>query len=115
MNPWIQRAAGLMLLAMGLAAWAQDQLVTLPTREGQSITYWWMPAQGAKATVLLLSGGSGGIGMREGRPQSRNFLIRSGELFRAQGLNVAMLGNPSDKRQLDDVWRTSEMHRADVA
>ena len=115
MNPWIQGAAGLFFCAMGLGAWAQDQLVTLPTREGQSITYWWMPAQGAKATVLLLSGGSGGIGMREGRPQSRNFLIRSGELFRAQGLNVAMLGNPSDKRQLDDVWRTSEMHRTDVA
>jgi pimeloyl-ACP methyl ester carboxylesterase len=101
-------------LWLSAAACAQDQLVSLPTREGQSITYWWMPAESAKATVLLFSGGSGGIGMREGRPQSRNFLIRSGEFFRRQGLNVAMLGNPSDKRQLDDVWRTSETHRADV-
>ena len=101
-------------LWLSATAWAQDQLVTLPTREGQSISYWWMPADGAKTTVVLFSGGSGGIGLREGRPQSRNFLIRSGELFRSQGLNVAMLGNPSDKRQLDDVWRTSAMHRADV-
>lgn len=115
MNPCIRMAAALLLGVMGLAAWAQDQLVTLPTREGQSITYWWMPAPGAKATVLLLSGGSGGMGLRQGRPQSRNFLIRSGGLFRAQGLSVAMLGNPSDKRQLDDAWRTSDMHRADVA
>lgn len=104
-------------LALGSAvsARAQDQLVNLPTREGQSISYWWMPAAGAKTTVLLFSGGGGGIGMRDGRPQSRNFLIRSGELFRAQGLNVAMMGNPSDKRLLDDTWRTSAMHRADVS
>jgi hypothetical protein len=106
---WLWAGLGL----VGLT-WAQDQLVNLPTREGQSISYWWMPADGAKTTVLLFSGGSGGVGMREGRPQSRNFLIRSGEFFRAQGINVAMLGNPSDKRQLDDVWRTSAMHRADV-
>lgn len=102
-------------LCWSAAAWAQDQLVTLPTREGQSISFWWMPASGAKTTVLLFSGGSGGIGLRDGRPQSRNFLIRSGEFFRAQGLNVAMLGNPSDKRQLDDAWRTSAMHRSDVS
>ena len=101
-------------LWLSTPSWAQDQLVTLPAREGQSINYWWMPADGAKTTVLLFSGGSGGIGLRDGRPQSRNFLIRSAEFFRAQGLNVALLGNPTDKRQLDDAWRTSSMHRADV-
>lgn len=92
----------------------RDQWLNLPTREGQTIGYWWMPTEGATQTVLLLSGGTGGVGLREGRPQSENFLIRSRDLFRAQGLNVALLGNPSDKRQMDDAWRTSEMHRSDV-
>jgi pimeloyl-ACP methyl ester carboxylesterase len=94
---------------------ARDAFVTLPsTREGQSIGYWWMPTQGATATVLLLSGGSGGIGLRDGQPQSNNFLIRTRDLFRAEGFNVALLGNPTDKRAMDDAWRTSEMHRSDV-
>jgi pimeloyl-ACP methyl ester carboxylesterase len=114
MNTVIRTLWPILLLVLSAAAWAQDSLVTLPTREGQSISYWWMPADGARTTVLLFSGGSGGIGLRDGRPQSNNFLIRSGEFFRAQGLNVAMLGNPTDKRQLDDAWRTSAMHRADV-
>ncbi len=103
------------LLWLAQSVLARDQLVVVPTREGANISYWWMPIEGAQATVLLLSGGTGGIGFKDARPQSNNFLIRSRDLFRAEGLNVALLGNPSDKRQLDDAWRTSEMHRTDVA
>ena len=103
------------LLAMLAVQARADGLVQVPTRGDQSISYWWMPTEGATATVLLLSGGSGGIGMRDGQPRSENFLIRSRDLFRAEGFNVALLGNPSDKRAMDDAWRTSEMHRTDVA
>lgn len=103
------------LLAMLAVQARADGLVQVPTRGDQSISYWWMPTEGATATVLLLSGGSGGIGMRDGQPRSDNFLIRSRDLFRAEGFNVALLGNPSDKRAMDDAWRTSEMHRTDVA
>jgi pimeloyl-ACP methyl ester carboxylesterase len=102
-------------LCLGLTpSWASESLVTVPTRDGQKIAYWWMPQEGATATVILLSGGSGGIGFRDGEPSSNNFLIRSRELFRSEGLNVALLGNPSDMRDMDDVWRTSEAHRTDV-
>ena len=113
---WLLRWVG----AWALGGWicasqAQDAYITMPTvREGQTIGYWWMPTPGATATVLLLSGGAGGIGLKDGQPQSRNFLIRSRDLFRAEGFNVALLGNPTDKRAMDDVWRTSEMHRSDV-
>jgi pimeloyl-ACP methyl ester carboxylesterase len=103
------------LLAMLAVQARADGLVQVPTRGDQSISYWWMPTEGATATVLLLSGGSGGIGMRDGQPRSENFLIRSRDLFRAEGFNVALLGNPSDKRAMDDAWRTSGMHRTDVA
>ena len=101
-----------------LSGWAltccADELVSLPVRQGQSISYWWMPAPEARATVLLFSGGSGGIGYREGQPRSSNFLIRSREWFRAEGFHVALMGNPSDRPQLDDAWRTSAEHLADV-
>ncbi|MEN9887067.1 MAG: hypothetical protein RL758_1645 [Pseudomonadota bacterium] len=91
-----------------------DELVKLPTRQTEEISYWWMPHNQPKATVLLFSGGSGGIGYRDGKPQSANFLIRSRDHFFAQGLNVALVGNPSDKRQLDDLWRVSREHMTDV-
>lgn len=94
---------------------AQDKLVTVPTRETETISYWWMPADNAVATVLLFSGGTGGIGYKDGRPTSGNFLVRSRELFRNENLNVAILGNPSDKKQLDDYWRTSSAHLTDVS
>lgn len=106
-----------MALLAGLlptAAQAQDRLVVLPTRGTASISYWWMPTEGATTTVLLFPGGAGGIGYREGEPRSNNFLVRSRAHFRAAGFNVALLGNPSDKRQLDDTWRTSDAHAADA-
>jgi pimeloyl-ACP methyl ester carboxylesterase len=74
-----------------------------------------MPTEGAVATVLLFSGGSGGIGYRDGQPNSGNFLIRSRDTFRAEQFNVALIGNPSDKRQLDDAWRTSGAHLVDTS
>jgi pimeloyl-ACP methyl ester carboxylesterase len=103
------------LFCLSGAAMAQDRLIKVPTRQSESITYWWMPTQGASATVLLFSGGSGGMGYRDGQPQSRNFLVRSRDLFRAEGLNVAVIGNPSDKSALDPGWRGSDKHFIDVA
>lgn len=114
MKPW-KHLGWLFCLCLPLSAvWAQEGLVTVPARDGQKISYWWMPKEGAAATVILLSGGGGGIGLRDGQPRSNNFLIRSRELFRSEGLNVALLGNPSDMREMDDAWRTSEAHRTDV-
>ncbi|MFG6465062.1 alpha/beta hydrolase [Roseateles sp. BYS87W] len=110
----VLRLLSLCVAALGTAAHAQDRLVQVPTRGSESISYWWMPKDGATATVLLFSGGGGGIGYRDGQPQSNNFLIRSRELFRGENLNVALVGNPSDKRQMDDAWRTSAAHAADV-
>lgn len=96
------------------SACADDSLITVNTRDGQTISYWWMPAPQATQTVLLFSGSQGGIGYHNGEPRSANFLIRSREYFRAQGFNVALLGNPSDAKQMDDAWRTSSKHTADI-
>ena len=114
MKRWLRLGMCCWIWMAGAICWADDALFTVPTRDGQKIAYWWMPKEGATATVILLSGGSGGIGFRDGQPRSNNFLIRSRELFRNEGFNVALLGNPSDMRDMDDAWRTSTAHRIDV-
>lgn len=114
MKLWMRLGLCCWMGLIGTVCWADDALITVPTRDGHKITYWWMPQPGATATVILLSGGRGGIGFRDGQPRSNNFLIRSREWFRSEGLNVALLGNPSDMQEMDDTWRTSQAHRTDV-
>lgn len=95
-------------------AWAQDRLITVPTRPGVSTSYWWMPRDGASATVVLFSGGGGGIGFKGGTPQSGNFLIRSRDEFAQAGMNVALMGNPDDFKKLTPQFRRSAEHVDDV-
>ena len=58
----------LCLLWVNLPVQATDRLIQLASRSEVSISYWWMPQNGAAATVLLFSGGTGGMGFREGTP-----------------------------------------------
>jgi hypothetical protein len=96
-----------------------DELVNLQTRAGITSSYWWMPRDNAKANLILLSGGAGGMGYRNGAPQSLNFLIRSRDHFATGNphgaFNVALLGNASDLRQLDPVSRARSEHVQDIA
>jgi predicted esterase len=114
------KAALLCVIASFLSVCASaDELIAVPTRAGVSTSYWWMPRDTAKANLILMSGGSGGIGYRNGEPQSNNFLIRSREHFATGNpggaFNVALLGNASDMRQLDPGNRASPEHFADIA
>lgn len=106
--------AGVFALGMVVSGWAADRLILVDTRPNVSTSYWWMPREGAMATVLLFSGGAGGIGYREGEPKSGNFLIRSRDEFTKAGFNVALMGNPSDMPKLTPVFRQSPEHFADV-
>lgn len=101
-------------LCVGLSAHAADRLIPLTTRADVTVSYWWMPRDGATATVVLFSGGSGGIGYRDGEPKSGNFLIRSRDEFAKAGFNVALMGNPSDSPRLTPVVRQSPEHMTDV-
>lgn len=117
------RVSLLCVLALGLvlasghasvSAQSAEKMVTLESREGIKISYWWMHNPNAKATVLLLSGGEGGMGYKDGQPRNGNFLIRSRDLFYRNDLNVAILGNPTDKPRLDHQWRVSAQHAQDL-
>jgi len=109
------RGLGALLLALAALAGARaDQLINLPTRSGVTVSIWYMPRANASATLVLLPGGAGGIGMRDGRPQSGNFLVRSRDLFAAEGFNVAIVGRPSDIRDMTTAFRASAAHIEDL-
>jgi pimeloyl-ACP methyl ester carboxylesterase len=108
------RGLTLILFFASTLAAAGDMLVMVDTRPGVKVGYWVMPREGAKATVVLLPGGEGGIGMKDGVPTSGNFLVRSRDLFAAQGFNVAIVGKPSDRGDLDGFFRASAPHVEDL-
>jgi len=101
------------VLAASLAQ-AEDHLVTIDTRPGVKVGYWWMARPDAKATIVLLPGGEGGIGLKDGVPQSLNFLVRSRDHFAAAGYNVAIVGKPTDRKDLDPYFRSTDEHVADL-
>jgi len=112
----VRRARAVLVFAalLATAALADDGLVVIPTRPGVKVGYWMMERPGAVATLLLLPGGEGGIGMRGGRPASTNFLVRSRDLFAARGFNVAIVGKPTDHDDLDEVFRATPSHVEDI-
>jgi hypothetical protein len=111
LSPVVCRFFFVLLLAIGLTAAVSAQpsgkLIPVESREGIKINYWWMPNPNATKTVVLFSGGEGGMGYKDGEPRSGNFLIRSRDFFYQNNLNVVVLGNPTDKPRLDHQWRVS--------
>src|SRR6185312_8215825 len=101
-------------LVLATAAGAADRLLKIESRPGVTISYWMMERPDAKATLLLIPGGGGGIGLRGGAPHSQNFLIRSRDFFAGAGYNVALLGKPTDRPELDAQYRAGDDHVTDV-
>lgn len=104
----------IILLLAATAYGENDRLIKIDTRPGVSLSFYNMKREGAKATIVLLTGGAGGIGVKNGQPTSNNFLVRSRDLFAAQGFNVAVVGKPSDKDDLDGTFRISAEHIEDL-
>lgn len=110
-------ALGVLAVLLAQPAWAQDgRMLRLPTRAGVESPTFWVQQDQAPATLVLLPGGGGGIGALDasGWPGSRNFLIRSGPLFAAQGFNVAMVAKPTDREKLDPDSRIEAAHLDDL-
>jgi hypothetical protein len=93
---------------------ADGRLVTINTRPSVSVTFYYVQNPAAKATVVLLAGGKGDIGLKNGVPTSKNFLVRSRDYFAAHGLNVAVLDRPSDHDELGYMFRVSDEHIEDI-
>jgi pimeloyl-ACP methyl ester carboxylesterase len=104
---------GLLFAATTAAFAAEDKVIKLDTRPGVTVSVYTMKRDGAAATVVLLPGNIGDIGLKDDVPTSDNFLVRTRDLFAARGFNVAVVNRPSDK-ELDYEYRISPEHIQDL-
>lgn len=126
-------AAGLLALALplvltlvltlaGQAALAQGtpRVVDIPTRPGVTQRFVYMAPPNARAAVILMAGGHGGLqitsdgGFTWGKG---NFLVRTRQQFADAGLVVAVVDAPSDRQSppfLNGLRQTPE-HASDIA
>ncbi len=99
----VHRFLALFAVAWHTMAPAQpaEKVVDLPTRPGVTQRLLLTEVPGAKAAVVLLAGGHGGLQIQNDgsmRWGAGNFLVRSRALFAQQGVTVAVVDAPSDKQ-----------------
>lgn len=94
---------------------AHDEFpVTVPSRESVVVPLWLGVPDEPVAVVVLFAGGGGNIGVTgSGIERTNNFLVRSRDLFADAGFVTAVIGLPSDRRNLYG-FRRSAKHAADV-
>jgi hypothetical protein len=109
-----KQLTAIFMSCLGFITQAADHLVTTEVRPGVKLSYWQMQRPDAVATLLILPGGEGGIGLKNGVPTSDNFLVRTRDSWAAAGFNVALLGKPSDHNDLDSAYRSSAEHVGDL-
>jgi alpha-beta hydrolase superfamily lysophospholipase len=105
-------------LAVATTAAAEEQIRRITSRQGVTQSFVLVrPAAPPVASVILLPGGRGRLGLERGRigPAATNFLVRNRSAFAARGLLVAVLDAPSD-RAADGLvrFRTGAEHAEDV-
>jgi pimeloyl-ACP methyl ester carboxylesterase len=93
---------------------AESMLIKVPTRPGVTVPVYLMKQSNATATLALLPGGNGGIGLKDEVPSSRDFLVQNRENFARQGFNVAVVGKPNDIGDLDLATRRGSNHLTDL-
>jgi hypothetical protein len=95
---------------------AAGQTYRVEVRPGVQLPWFAVWRDDAVATLVLFSGGAGGMGrIAPGAswPGSNNFLIRTAPLFAQRPFNVVIMGRASDTRDLDLATRTGATHLAD--
>jgi len=111
----------LVLLTCIRPVWAQvsERVVDIPTRLGVTQRFLLLAPENPKAAVILFAGGNGGLQISpEGdfKLGKLNFLVRSRQMFSAQGLMVAVVDAPSDRLQPPYLrgFRERPEHVADI-
>lgn len=111
-----------LILLLPVLSMAAD-LVTLDTRQGVKQSFILMKPNKPVASVILFAGGHGNLKLSSSFASptigwgKANFLVRTRELFVAQGFMVAVIDAPSDKKGNDGMlggFRDSPDHVADI-
>ena len=99
-----------------LSSAAEDRLVFVDTRPGIRVGYWLMVRRGARATVMLLPGGEGGIGsVRAGEPRSEEFPRAHPRHVRRGGIQRgAWSASPATRKTWTQRFRASARHVEDL-
>jgi len=102
-------------------AWAQtvQRVVDIPTRPGVTERIVLLSPENPKAAVVLFPGGHGGLQILPNgsfKWGKGNFLVRTREMFAAQGLLVAVVDAPSDRQSPPylSMFRQTPEHVADI-
>jgi dienelactone hydrolase len=113
--------ANLYFLVFGSPAYAllTQTVVDIPTRPGVTQRFLLLRPEQPKAAVILFAGGHGGLQIQPDGSflwGAGNFLVRTREMFAAQGLLTAVVDAPSDQ-QTDPYlsgFRQTPQHVADI-
>ena len=111
-----------MLTVLAMAGCATPgTTVNLQPRADVTQKYLWIPAEQARANVILFAGGTGRLDLSASgaiNNGENNFLVRSRNLFIGHGFNVALFDAPSDQqghRGMRDGFRQTSKHATDIA
>ncbi len=108
-----------LLVAAAVPARAEEEVRVIDSRPGVTEAVLLIrPAVPPVASVVLFTGGGGGLGIRRDWPKGKrggNFLFRSADLFVQEGFLVAIVDAPSDSAVAMWNFRTTEKHARDVA
>jgi pimeloyl-ACP methyl ester carboxylesterase len=90
-------------------------LVSIPTPRGAKEAFILIKPEHPVASVVLLAGGGGVLGLKAASSDAANFLVRTREKFAAHQFIVAVVDAPSDRqRGMNAIFRMSEEHAGDI-
>ncbi len=120
MRFFVSSAAVLLILMSAAAARADDEIVTLKTREGVTQSFTLLVPDKPAASVVLLPGGNGKTPLHILKPgqmvRKGNFLVRIRYELQRLGLMVAIMDVPSDQQMGGMItFRHSDEHARDIA
>lgn len=97
---------------------AAEQVVDIPTRSGVTQRFLYIsPDSQPRAAAILFTGGHGGLSIFPNGSiawAERSFLARNRSLFAQQGIAVALIDAPSDRRSGLSGFRHTAEHAADI-
>ena len=111
-------ALAIILAVMATAQAANSSLVTIKTPRGAKQAFILIAPDKPVASVILFAGGSGGLGLKSAASMkwgAGNFLVRTRDMFAADGFAVAVVDAPYDHHNgMNAIFRMSAAHASDI-
>lgn len=107
------------LLAVSAAHAADSRLVEIRTPRGVQQAFILVTPEKPVASAILFAGGSGLLGLTSAstmKSNAANFLVRTRDMFAADGIAAAVVDAPSDQiKGMKAIFRMSAAHAGDIA